>query len=120
MRALIALFNVLFQNHQDGFLETDNFDWIPYVVSSQISLGLMEVLQIFQNMGPCTALCSPGTKRSHTKLGHTIHTDTKVRRRVYDTVMLFWIYISLFESILANVWLLLHMLYAGLISIQEI
>lgn len=69
MRALIALFNVLFQNHQDGFLETDNFDWIPYVVSSQISLGLMEVLQIFQNMGPCTALCSPGTKRSHTKLG---------------------------------------------------
>lgn len=120
MRALIALFSVLFQNHQDGFLETDNFDWIPYVVSSQISLGLMEVLQIFQNMGPCTALRSPGTKRSHTKLGHTTHTDTKVCRRVYDTAMLFWIYISLFESILANVWLLLHTLYAGLISIQEI
>lgn len=60
MRALIALFNVLFQNHQDGFLETDNFDWIPYVVSSQISLGLMEVLQIFfrtwDHAQPCAHL----------------------------------------------------------------
>lgn len=36
--ALIALLAILFQNYLDSFLETNNFDWIPSLVSSQIHM----------------------------------------------------------------------------------
>lgn len=67
-------------------------------------------------------LYSPGTKCFHMKLMYIQSCRYwGSSTNIWHSAKLFWIYVSLFESmsVQTNLWLLLHMLKTGLILIQE-